>query len=118
MPRKCINCNIKRPVFGLPTDTKAQYCGDCKTDGMIDLKNPKCINCNIKHPNFGLPTDTKAQYCGDCKTDGMIDLKSPNVNQNGVIRDSVIKSMKDTVHIALCTYFQINHYQEIIKQKN
>jgi hypothetical protein len=74
---KCINCNIKRPNFGMINDKKAQYCGDCKLDGMIDIKNPKCIICNIKRPSFGMINDKKAQYCNDCKLDGMINIKHP-----------------------------------------
>jgi len=74
---KCINCNIKRPNFGMPNNKKAQYCGDCKLNGMIDIKNTKCIICNIKRPSFGMINDKKAQYCNDCKLDGMINIKHP-----------------------------------------
>ena len=77
MPRKCIVCQNKQPYFGLPTDKVAQYCGTCKKDSMVDLKNPKCIVCQKKVPSFGLPTDKVAQYCGTCKKDDMLDLKSP-----------------------------------------
>ena len=73
---KCIKCNIKQPCFGLPTDKKANFCGDCKNDNMIDIKNNKCIKCKIKHPIFGLPTDTKSTLCGDCKNNDMIDIKN------------------------------------------
>ena len=72
----CIICNEKQPGFGLPTDTKATFCGDCKTEEMIDIIHERCIKCNIKHPVFGLPKDTKANYCGDCKTYDMINIKS------------------------------------------
>ena len=77
MPKKCIVCQNKRPVFGLPTDKVAQYCGTCKKDGMVDIKSPKCIVCQNKQPVFGMPTDKVAQYCGTCKKEGMVDLKNP-----------------------------------------
>ena len=77
MPKKCVSCHTKQPCFGLPTDKVAQYCGICKKEGMIDIKNPKCIVCHNKQPCFGLPTDKVAQYCGICKKEGMIDIKNP-----------------------------------------
>jgi hypothetical protein len=72
---KCINCNLKVPVFNYPDEKKAIYCGDCKLPDMIDIKNPKCINCNLKRPYFNYPDEKKAIYCGDCKLPDMIDVK-------------------------------------------
>mgnify|MGYP000651606851 CR=1 FL=1 len=77
MPVKCITCNLKQPAFNLPDQKKGLYCFDCKTDNMINIKNPKCITCNIKQPVFNLPDQKKGLYCSDCKKDGMIDIKSP-----------------------------------------
>ena len=77
MPTKCIVCQNKQPLFGLPTDKTAQYCAICKKEGMVDLKHPKCIVCQKKIPVFGLPTDKTAQYCVTCKKEGMVDIKSP-----------------------------------------
>ena len=62
---KCITCNLKIPVFNLPDQKKALYCGDCKKDCMINVKDPKCIICNIKQPVYNLPDQKKGLYCGD-----------------------------------------------------
>ena len=75
MPCFCIICSKKQASFGYSNE-KAQYCGDCKKEGMIDVRSRKCIQCKQKKPNFGQPTEKKVQYCGDCKKEGMIDLKS------------------------------------------
>ena len=77
MPSKCITCDLKQPAFNLPDQKKRLYCGDCKTDDMIDIKNPKCITCNLKQPAFNLPDQKKGLYCFDCRKDGMIDVKHP-----------------------------------------
>jgi hypothetical protein len=54
----------------------AKHCGDCKLDGMVDIKSPKCIVCKNKQPVFAKPGDKVAKHCGDCKLDGMTDIKS------------------------------------------
>jgi hypothetical protein len=77
MPKKCIVCQNKIPVFGKPGDKVAQHCGTCKLDGMVDIKHPKCIVCQNKIPVFAKPGDKVAQHCGTCKLDGMVDIKSP-----------------------------------------
>ena len=75
--KKCIKCNKKIPTFNKPGETQATHCGDCKEDGMIDIKSKKCIKCNKKQPNFNKPGETVVTHCGDCKEDGMIDIKHP-----------------------------------------
>ena len=72
---KCINCNLKVPVFNYPDEKRAIYCGDCKKADMVDIRNPKCINCNLKIPYFNFANEKKAVYCGDCKLPDMIDVK-------------------------------------------
>jgi len=74
---KCINCNLKVPVFNYPDEKRAIYCGDCKKADMVDIKSPKCINCNLKVPAFNYPDEKRPIYCGDCKMPDMIDIKHP-----------------------------------------
>ena len=69
------NCK-KQALYNYKEETKPLYCGNCKLDGMINIKHPKCIICNIKRPNFGMKDDKKAQYCSDCKSNEMIDIKN------------------------------------------
>ena len=76
MPRKCIECKKKQPVFGLPEDKVATYCAKCKSEGMVDIKNPKCIECKKTRPSFGLPEDKVATYCAKCKSDNMVNIVS------------------------------------------
>ena len=77
MPKKCIKCKLKHPSFNNPSENKALYCGNCKTDDMIDVKHPKCIKCKLKRPSFNNPNENKALYCSNCKTDDMIDVINP-----------------------------------------
>ena len=75
MPSKCIICNIKYPIYSFSIDDKkAEYCFNCKKEGMINITTPKCIICNNKRSNYGLPDDKIAQYCYNCKKEGMIDI--------------------------------------------
>ena len=75
MSFKCIICKKITPNFGLRDDKIAEYCFNCKKEGMIDIKHKKCIICNNKRPTFGLPGDKIAEYCFNCKKEGMIDIK-------------------------------------------
>jgi uncharacterized protein YajQ (UPF0234 family) len=68
------NCK-KQALYNYKGEIDALYCGNCKLDGMINIKHPKCIICNNKIPSFGMINDKKAQYCADCKLDGMNDIK-------------------------------------------
>jgi hypothetical protein len=72
-----IVCKTKRANFANPGDKVAKHCGDCKLDGMTDIKSRKCIVCKTKNPVFGNPGDKVAKHCGDCKLDGMTDIKNP-----------------------------------------
>jgi uncharacterized protein YajQ (UPF0234 family) len=74
--KKCINCNIKQPVFNYDGEKNAIYCGDCKLHNTIDIKSKKCIGCNIKQPIFNYENEKSTLYCNDCKLENMIDIKS------------------------------------------
>jgi hypothetical protein len=74
MGRICIKCKDKYANFNIEGE-KANYCKNCKTDDMIDVKNKKCIKCNKNQPTYNIKGE-KAQYCNDCKTDNMVDVKN------------------------------------------
>jgi hypothetical protein len=42
MPKRCIVCKTKQPNFANAGDKVPKHCGDCKLDGMTDIKHPKC----------------------------------------------------------------------------
>jgi hypothetical protein len=70
-------CKKHYPSYGMPEDTRANYCGECKKDGMINLKtkNRKCV-CKRVSPSYGFPEDNKATCCYLCKEEGMLDMKN------------------------------------------
>ena len=70
--KRC-ECGKSQPTFNLK-GLKAEYCSECKTDDMINVKNKRC-HCGKTQPNFNLK-GLKAEYCSECKTDEMIDVKS------------------------------------------
>lgn len=74
MPCKCPK--RKQPSFGLPDDKRPTCCASCKTDGMIDIKNPRCGCPKNAQPFFGFSGDKTASRCPACKLVGMIDIKS------------------------------------------
>ena len=45
--KKCIECNIKRPVFNYKSELTALYCNDCKLTDMINIISKKCKLCNL-----------------------------------------------------------------------
>jgi len=69
------DCN-KQANFNNPNEKTALYCGSCKLDGMIDIKNKKCVSCCKKQATFNIPNEKTALYCGSCKLDGMINIVS------------------------------------------
>ena len=72
--RRC-ECKKHLPTYGFPTETRPEFCSECKKDGMINLKdkNKKCV-CGKVIPSFGYPTDKKPSCCKQCKKDDMISL--------------------------------------------
>ena len=74
--RICIDFEcIKRQNFNYENEKQALYCGDCKLENMIDIKNKKCIfdNCN-KKPNFNYINEKTAIYCTTHKLKDMVDI--------------------------------------------
>jgi hypothetical protein len=75
-PKKCEDCQIKVPHFGLliegPTHAiskgKARWCGLCAKahEGAIDVGRRKCETCQMKQPSFGFAADGKARWCSAC----------------------------------------------------
>ena len=68
---KMCKCGKHESNFNYP-GLKAEYCSDCKTEAMINVKHKKC-HCGKAIPYFNYPV--KAEYCSDCKTEAMIDVK-------------------------------------------
>lgn len=58
--RACSRCRQKEALYGLPEDTKATKCGDCRTEQMINLRSKKCEVCRehvaIYGDEMGKPT--------------------------------------------------------------
>ena len=79
---KCKKCFLKQPSFNYPgEELKADYCGDCKKEGMITKyeKNKRCIKCDEKYAGYNYPGQgLKKEYCRDCKKVGMVNLKQSN----------------------------------------
>jgi hypothetical protein len=72
--KKCCKCNIKEALYN-DIDLKPLYCGDCKTDSMINIYGLKCEKCNIKTPVFNYEGEIKKRFCKDCSLEGMINIK-------------------------------------------
>jgi len=70
----CKKCKLKQAVYNYE-GLKAEYCGDCKKENMINVKNKRCKECKLKHALYNYE-GLKAEYCGDCKKDKMIDVKN------------------------------------------
>ena len=69
----CKKCKLKQALYNYE-GLKAEYCGDCRKDGMINVNNKKCVECKLKQAVYNYE-GLKAEYCGDCRKDGMINVK-------------------------------------------
>jgi hypothetical protein len=67
-------CGKSKPCFNYEGETKAMYCGSCKKEHMIDIKNKKCISCKKTQPTYNYPDEIRL-YCSSCKKPGMINVK-------------------------------------------
>jgi len=74
--QKCINCNLLRPYFNLPSETKPKYCCNCKLPDMVNVDTIKCISCKKKQPIYNFPNKSKPEYCSKCKEDSMVNVVS------------------------------------------
>ena len=65
--KKCEDCKLKQPCFGLP-EGKTRWCAGCSKAhaGAVDLVNKKCEDCHLKQPSFGLLAEMKKRWCSGC----------------------------------------------------
>ena len=73
--KKCITCGLKQPSYNLDSAKIAEYCANCKTDGMKNFKANNCIKCSEKVASYNFPGEKKRLYCIDCKDPKMQNLK-------------------------------------------
>lgn len=81
--RNCIECtkvNIKkRASFNLPTEIKAKYCKDHKTDDMVNVNQNKCQEDDCgKQPAFNYDGEKVGKYCSGHSKEGMVNVAYRN----------------------------------------
>ena len=66
--KKCEDCGLKWPNFGLPAKGKKRWCAGCAEGhaGAVNVVSKKCEDCGLKRPNFGLAVGGKKRWCADC----------------------------------------------------
>ena len=87
--RKCEDCGLKAPSFGLDSDGLRWWCSGCAKGqagvtsrmsitackavnyrvqaGAVNLTIQKCEGCRLKAASFGLPGEgKKMRWCSDC----------------------------------------------------
>ena len=77
--KKCEDCQLKRPSFGLLAEGKSRWCAGCAKGhaGAVDLANKKCEGCQLKRSSFGLLAEgKKRRWCAGCAKGhaGAVDL--------------------------------------------
>eukprot|EP00933_Yihiella_yeosuensis_P060467 TRINITY_DN6322_c0_g2_i4.p1 TRINITY_DN6322_c0_g2~~TRINITY_DN6322_c0_g2_i4.p1 ORF type:complete len:224 (-),score=14.58 TRINITY_DN6322_c0_g2_i4:119-790(-) len=70
--RPVCRCGRCEPFFGLPGGSRV-CCAQCKSEGMVDVKNPRC-ECGRVQASFGLPGGSRV-CCVQCKSAAMVNLK-------------------------------------------
>lgn len=70
----CIVCRLKRASFASSKYDNPIYCGKCKLDNMIEVRNIKCAGCEISRPSFNYPTQPLPIFCKSCKVTGMVNV--------------------------------------------
>jgi hypothetical protein len=65
--KRCEDCQLKAPSFGLRSEGKERWCSGCAKahEGSVNVKHKMCEGCGLKQPTFGLPGG-KARWCGGC----------------------------------------------------
>ena len=68
--KKCEDCGLKQPTFGLPAEGgRKRWCGGCAKGhaGAAAVGRTMCEGCGLKQPNFGLPAEGgRKRWCGGC----------------------------------------------------
>lgn len=85
--KQCIICNSKAAVFNT-VNKNPLYCGDCKTDGMINIHGPKCESCKKAVPTFNYEGLKKKRFCQECSLEGMINVKDKSCIKCNIKRPS------------------------------
>jgi hypothetical protein len=69
---KLCDCKKARPTYNYVGKT-ANFCKECKKEGMINVNDKQC-KCNKKvKPTFNFQ-GLKPEYCASCKETGMVDI--------------------------------------------
>jgi hypothetical protein len=69
--KKCEDCELKLPTFGLPAEGKKRWCSGCAKAhaGAVDVGNTKCEGCLLKRARIWVPSPSdgrKRPLCTDC----------------------------------------------------
>jgi hypothetical protein len=66
--KKCEDCQLKQPSFGLPADRKKRWCGVCAKGhaGVVNVVMRMCEDCGLKCPSVGLVVERKVRWCSGC----------------------------------------------------
>ncbi len=75
-PVNCVDCKKDKVIYGFE-GYYATKCGNCKEDGMMNIKDvPKdtCYECRNLTATFGFE-ELRPTRCSHCKEDGMIDVR-------------------------------------------
>jgi len=100
--KKCV-CGEHFPSFNY-IELKAEYCGSCKKENMIDVRSKKCF-CKKSQPNYNYE-GLKPEYCKKCKKENMIDVKNkkcfcknsqPSYNYKGLKPEYCNECKKDNM---------------------
>jgi hypothetical protein len=79
--KKCEDCQLKYPSFGLPGEAKKnRWCAGCAKGhaGAVNVSKKLCEDCQLKGTNYGLPAEGKPRWCGGCAKAhaGAVDVKT------------------------------------------
>ena len=88
MPVICkINGCKKEAEYNIPTEVKRLYCGEHKTNIMINVKVKRCIEIGcMSYRVYNYPLETKPLYCNLHKKDNMINIKKMKCIESGCLK--------------------------------
>ena len=73
--RLCKSCKLSYPSFNYKGQS-AMYCGFCKLEGMVNVKNFLCMICHEREASYNTVDSTLPEYCSICRTEDMVDIKN------------------------------------------
>lgn len=81
VPMYCISCKLPNMIdtvnylltskINVFEQLRPEFCNECKSTGMIDIKSIICLQCQTNNATYSFPNKNEVIFCDLCKTKNM-----------------------------------------------